>query len=364
MQKCRYCQNEIEIFLDLSDIPVSVTSDSQIIDIGIKVYKCSSCGLIQKIATEDIQNHYFNQFHSQSLVDGDEQIKFVNGIAYPRSELIINNIKFDIKEKGTLLDIGTGSGVFLKSFQKKYPQWELSAQDIQLNSAEQLFKIIKKDNFYLGDISNIKNQYDFVSIIGVLGHIPNLLKFLNDLKNLIDNNGKMVMFTPNIQKNLFSVVIIDNITHFNKSILYKILSHYFKKVDFFEFVQNEITIGINFEQNGESFHEVEENFDIQQQAVMLEKFVRYIHHSQETFIVLGSATVSTYLAAILKERLLYFVDEDITKHHKKHLNKDIKKFEDIDKRYKIILPFLDDLTIQKIKERYKSYSFLSYQETL
>lgn len=359
--KCRFCKGDISIFLDLSDIPLSVTSDLRVVNIGVKVFRCDHCGLLQKYSSEKIQNEYFNEFYSQPLTDGDEQIKFIGNTPYPRSELIIKKIEKYMQERGQILDIGTGSGVFLKSYQKFFPKWKLFAQDIQENSINHLLKLMPKENFYLGDIKNIKDRFELISIIGVLGHIPNLLTFLEELHK-ISNDSKIVIQTPDIQKNFFDVVIIDHITFFSKSMLYKILSQYFVDISFFDVVNKEITTAINFKEKKEEFDCEKEEKDILTQAKRFKNFVTYLFHSKESFVVLGSAPVSTYIGAILKNRLICFVDEDKSKQGKTHLNTFIKDFASINKNDVIILPFLQEEIVCEIKKRHCAYKFISFED--
>ncbi len=359
--KCNFCESETNIYLDLRDIPFSVTSDSRIVNKGILLYKCESCSLIQKNANEEDQKDYFDDFISHSLSDGEEQIKFIDNIPYPRSELIINSLRKYLKKEGSLIDIGTGNGSFIKSFKKNYPEYNFFAQDIQNNSSNLIYNLIIKDNFFLSDINQINQKFDLISLIHVLGHIPNIKSFLQDLRGLSKKDSKIIIQTPDLETSFFDIVIIDQISHFSKFTLQKIVSEQLEcNINFINSIDKEITLITNTSNDNEKFCNDEDNINLI--AKDFEKFIRYLYNSKEEFILFGSSPSSSYLAALIKERLLYFVDEDESKINKIFLEKTIKKppHNKIDSR--IVLPFLHPKIIENIKSRYSHLNFLSIKD--
>ena len=94
--KCRFCNSDVSVFLDLSHIPISVASDGRVVEIGIKLFKCSNCKLLQKESSSLLQKKYFKEFQSHSVSGGKEQVKFINGVAIPRSEIILGYFKKNI----------------------------------------------------------------------------------------------------------------------------------------------------------------------------------------------------------------------------------------------------------------------------
>lgn len=360
--KCRTCNTQTSVFLDLSHIPISVTSDCRIVDIGVKLYICDSCSLIQKDSTPLMQENYFSEFCSHSISNGEEQVKFINGIAIPRSELVVTKIKEYIPAKGKVLDIGTGNGSFLKAYKKFFKNWNLHAQDIQSNSKEDILKIVPEENIYIKEISKIDQGFDMLSIIGVLGHIPNLKQFLLDLTKLQNKNGKIIIQTPDLQKSFFDVVVVDHITYFSKAHLLKIMSKYFKNISFFDIVHKEITLGVNFSNKNEELDFDKEQEDILEQAEIFKKIVSFLDTTKDSFIVFGTAPVSTYIGAILEDKLLSFVDEDEVRIGNMHLNKLISHPKDADENQMIFLPFVQKDIINSIEKKFPSLNFFSYED--
>lgn len=358
--KCNFCDNEVSIYLDLSDIPFSVTSDSRIINKGITLYKCKNCFLIQKKSSIEEQKDYFEEFISHNLTEGQEQVKFINNVPYPRSELIIKALKKQLNDKGSLLDIGTGNGSFIKSFKKYYPNYDFFAQDIQNNSSNIICNLIKKENFFLCDLNKIKNQFDLISLIHVLGHIPDIKSFLCDLKKLLKQDSQIIIQTPDLERSFFDVTIIDQISHFTKYTLSNIISsETTTNIDIVDSIDKEITLITNTTKKVNYYNNKKE---IDLIAKKFEKFIRYIYNSNEEFILLGTSPSSAYLGAILKNRLVYFIDEDESKINKSFLSKNIKEMPKKEIPQRIILPFLYDKIINDIKSRYTYLNFVSIKD--
>jgi 2-polyprenyl-3-methyl-5-hydroxy-6-metoxy-1,4-benzoquinol methylase len=360
--KCRFCNGNTSIFLDLSHIPISVTSDARIVNIGIKLFICNSCKLIQKESSTLLQKDYFKEFQSHSISGGNEQVKFINGVAIPRSDIILSYFKKSISSHGTLLDIGTGNGSFLKAYKKNFKDWNLFAQDIQSNCKNEVLTIIPNENYLVNDISDINNKFDFISMIHVLGHIYELNQFLQNLKDITHDNSKFIIQTPDIEKSFFDVVIIDLVTHFSKFTIHKIMSKYYKNISFYNTIHKEITFGINFDLDSIEYNESIEMKEIEYQANLFKKFIIFLDAQTEQYMVFGTALVSTYLGAVLKKNLICFLDEDENRLGKLLLNKEIIHPKQVKKKQKIILPFTQDSIIDDIKKRYKSLDFITAKD--
>ena len=344
----------------MSHIPYSVTSDARVVRKGFRLYRCDACHLIQKESTELLQKSYFADFISHALSDGEEQVKFVNGLPYPRSELILESLKEDFAPKGSILDIGSASGSFLKSFHKYFPNWELYAQDIQNNSLAQLEQLVPKEHIFITDIKNLSLKVDCISMIHLLGHINSIPAFLEALKKLSKEETKIIIQTPDLARGFFDVVIIDQITHFTKTSLQRVLAQTFKNIALTQAVQKELTACINFQKLKSK--KLQESSSIETMRERFQSFIEFLYTSQERYIVLGTAPASTYIAALLEERCLYFVDEDKEKIGKIHLNKEIKCLEDAPLSTTILLPFLDEEIVKNIQKRHPSRTFFSFLE--
>lgn len=96
---------------------------------------------------------------------------------------------------GSLLDIGAGTGDFLKMAQGK--GWEVYGTEPNKNAAKlALEKGIELESS-LNDFK--KKQFDVVTLWHVLEHIPNLDETIVKLSNFVKPNGTLIIAVPNFK---------------------------------------------------------------------------------------------------------------------------------------------------------------------
>lgn len=94
---------------------------------------------------------------------------------------------------GTLLDIGAGTGDFLKV--AKENNWNVAGVEVN-QKAKDLAS--EKGIHLFSDIEELKNQkFDVITLWHVLEHIPNLEETCTLLESLLSDNGSLVIAVPN-----------------------------------------------------------------------------------------------------------------------------------------------------------------------
>jgi len=97
------------------------------------------------------------------------------------------------KGKGKLLDVGAGTGDFLKVAKDK--NWKVSGVEVN-DKAKQL--ALKKGVVLHTDLSSVKNEkFDVITLWHVLEHIPNLEETCALLESLLNENGTLIIAVPN-----------------------------------------------------------------------------------------------------------------------------------------------------------------------
>jgi len=360
---CRLCNNNIQKVIDLSDIvPFSVMSDNRIIQDSIIVYLCKDCSLLQKDSSQAQQDNYFKEFKSHQLSDGEEQLKPYNNELYPRSEIIIKLLSPNISERGKILDVGTGNGAFLKNFKKLYPFWSLHAQDLQDNSKDSILKIIPSNNFIHGDIGNITEKFNIIAVNHVLNHIVDLELFLDNIQNLLEKDGQLIIQVPYILDSISDLVIIESINHFSKKSIYTFLKKYFENITISDTISGELTILASNNKKQKDFFLEEDSAKI---FMIIENFKKLIHRlisNRDDLIVFGTSPLGNFCASIIQNHLHSLIDEDPNKIGKKILGKDILHPKDANDKKLVLLPFFDKRVISHIKQRYYNFNYIDVFE--
>ena len=97
------------------------------------------------------------------------------------------------KKKGSLLDIGAGTGDFLVT--AKTNGWEITG--IEPNDNAKKLAVAKGVSFE-NDLKAIENQqFDVITMWHVLEHVPNLEHQIQELKRLLKPNGTIIIAVPN-----------------------------------------------------------------------------------------------------------------------------------------------------------------------
>src|SRR5690606_25428262 len=95
--------------------------------------------------------------------------------------------------KGTLLDVGAGTGDFLQCSKKG--GWQIQGVEPNIKARK---LADEKGVHLLDDIDEVTNQkFDVITLWHVLEHIPNLESYIIKLKGLLKDNGILVIAVPN-----------------------------------------------------------------------------------------------------------------------------------------------------------------------
>ncbi|MDO6673988.1 class I SAM-dependent methyltransferase [Tenacibaculum sp. 1_MG-2023] len=162
----------------------------------------------------------------------DKTYQFVKNYTLKKKLKLINS--FNTEEK-SILDIGAGTGDFLKVCEKG--GWRING----VEPSEKARDFAKNKNINLvEDISKIDNkQFDVITLWHVLEHIPNLTEYVQQLKSLLKPNGFLIIAVPNYKsfdsehyKEFWAAYDVPrHLWHFSKTTISKIFSFVEIKVE-------------------------------------------------------------------------------------------------------------------------------------
>ena len=341
INKCLLCSGHASP-LFRSDIDVAVTSDCHPVQGRIEIFQCENCRVIQKnpddLYLSTLQRIY-KDYRIYEVSGGHEQVKFTDGVPRARSEIILDNIDGLIPPTGDFLDVGTGSGVFLRAVSKRFgPHVALHAQDIHDNERGALLQIPCFKQFHYGDIRNIREQFDVISLIHVFEHILDPIELLQSIKERLKAQGVVIFQVPNIEQTAFDAVIYDHVFHYSRQTLLGVVGRVFRYCCIPpKQINNEITLVAS--DSPERFPHVQSSHASGEVNLNVVKVVtNYLRQVKEKIAVFGVSPPGTYCGAVLGDKLACFVDEDKNIQYKTHLNHVIVPPEDIKDGLKVFLP--------------------------
>ena len=120
----------------------------------------------------------------------DKIYQFVKNFTLQKKVDLINSFGFENK---TILDIGAGTGDFLKVCLQN--NWNVFGTEPNQQARE---VAVKKGILLHENVADFSNQkFDVITLWHVLEHVENLSEFISQLNNLLSENGKLIIAVPN-----------------------------------------------------------------------------------------------------------------------------------------------------------------------
>lgn len=187
--------------------------------------------LITHPVPKDLDKYYeFDEYIShtdskKTIVDRVYQV--VRNYTLKKKLQLINQQKNSLKK---ILDVGCGTGDFLAICKKN--GWTTlgiepnkKARNISLTK-----KLVIKEK--LDDVQNEK--FDIITLWHVLEHVPNLSEYINRLKELLTDNGTLIIAVPNFKsydaeyykQHWAAFDVPRHLWHFSKNSIQKIFKEY------------------------------------------------------------------------------------------------------------------------------------------
>ena len=192
--KCPVCNAEIfEKLFDCTDFLVSNEHFS--------LFKCAACGFVftQDFPAENVIDKYYNV--AEYVSHSDTKRGIVNFLYhFARKIALRSKVKMVQKyvaiKKGTLLDIGAGTGYFLNAMTKA--QWTVCGIEKSAtarNFAKQKFGLTLFENDKLENFAD--SSEDVITLWHVLEHIENLNITFETIYRILQKDGVLIVALPN-----------------------------------------------------------------------------------------------------------------------------------------------------------------------
>jgi 2-polyprenyl-3-methyl-5-hydroxy-6-metoxy-1,4-benzoquinol methylase len=155
--------------------------------ISLPRYKCHNCGFIQ-CDTADVTKFYEELEDEEYISSGNQRtLQF---------KKLLKNVKHYIPANGKILDIGAGSGLFLREAEN------LGYSAIGIEPSLFLANAGKEDGLNIIQGTFPENcpceKYDAIFLTDVIEHIADPLPMLKSIPNFLATGGKVIVTTPDV----------------------------------------------------------------------------------------------------------------------------------------------------------------------
>lgn len=192
---CPYCKNEDTKIYYSANMPLILSAYSEKL-LGKskgKVFEASIC----KSCLLGFNSHQLDKEELNEIYDNYYYISPMSGIGQTKYLGMINTLNKYFDKNDKIMEIGCSEGYLLKELQK-YGYKNLSGVEPgpQANEAQNMgFNIIK--GYF--DEKIINERYDGFYLMHVFEHFSDPFAILKVMKNLLNDNGKIVIEVPNFE---------------------------------------------------------------------------------------------------------------------------------------------------------------------
>lgn len=179
--------------------PFLICKDNTVSRETFNIIECVSCGF-KFTNPRPEENKLGDYYKSEEYVSHSNTNKGLINTAYQmvRKYTLLKKLQLISKfyKTGKILDIGCGTGEFLKTF--KDAKWQTlgiePSADVRKMAIEKYGLDVKEE----AEIKNLEaSGFDVITMWHVLEHVPHLNDRIEDLKRLIKPNGVIVIAVPN-----------------------------------------------------------------------------------------------------------------------------------------------------------------------
>jgi SAM-dependent methyltransferase len=203
-----------------------VTSDCKPWPPGGQLGVCPRCGGVQAIIShqwKDDSRQIYDHYAIYHQSGGAEPSVFdaATGAARSRSSRLLHRLKQELSfsSHGRLLDVGCGNGTTLRAFGETAPGWSLAGLDVTDHYKTAVESIPGVEALYTGGAGEVPGQFDIITLIHSLEHIPEPATVLAGLRDKLKVGGLLVIQVPDCWQNPFMFLVADHATHFFESTL-------------------------------------------------------------------------------------------------------------------------------------------------
>lgn len=337
---CIGCDSSQLRLLDNRTLPRGVASDSKPWPRSGTYVICEDCGHTQKILDEswhaDVARIY-GGYEMYSLAGGSEQLVFDAAGTLPRTKRLIEKLRqtVSLPGRGAVLDVGCAVGSTLSTFHSIFPEWRLAGFDITTHS-EAIIRALPAD-FHTGSLDHIQEQFDLITMLFVVEHLPDPRQVLNQFRRLVKPGGTIWIHTSDFWANPFDLTVVDHASHFMVDTLAELVERsgftVIDRNDDWNIKEMGVVARLANASNPPRIDEAKKAERLAGTPRRLQWLGDIVEHARTTagrgkLAILGTSFAATWLASMVADKVGLFVDEDHHRVGKTHMQTPVVPLED------------------------------------
>jgi len=181
--------------------PVFNTTDYSVSGRSFSIWECAACTL--RFTQEVPDSHSIGQYYKSEnyISHTNTSAGFINRLyQIVRKRTLRQKRKLICKiagrRKGTLLDIGSGTGAFVNEM--KQNEWSVTGLEPDADARRVAKESFDCDLKAIDEFFHLpENAFDVITLWHVLEHVHDLHGYLQQFKKLLKQNGRLVIAVPN-----------------------------------------------------------------------------------------------------------------------------------------------------------------------
>jgi SAM-dependent methyltransferase len=337
---CHVCGENNPTILEGFGLFTRVTSDIKPWGAGGELRHCGHCGAVQTTLDERWHDDVAAIYRNYSIYDtaaGAEQKVFDQkcGAAVARSEQMLSLVRGFLpkKESGRYFDFGCGNGATLRAFSGLFPEWRATGYEVHDRFRSVVESIPGVERFVCGELSDVSGTFDIISLVHVLEHIAEPARLLSTIRERLADDGVLLVQVPDCEANPFMYCVVDHATHFSLAVLKNLVTRcgFGIRYAMSGVFGKELTIVASRsteQQYGDrsdtlKISAVNEQLSWLAGSVAFAKTLAMAGGAGHRFGLFGTSVAATWMFGEIQGAVSFFVDEDVGKIGKMHLDRDI-----------------------------------------
>jgi 2-polyprenyl-3-methyl-5-hydroxy-6-metoxy-1,4-benzoquinol methylase len=197
----------------VSDCPECVlcqSGESTLVQVGARhapeaeVRRCTGCGLVflWPRPSEEELDRYYTELYREDYVEPPVEVRYWADLNEANTR--VRRLLPFLKRETYLLEVGCGSGAFLGAVRA----YVAEVHGVEPDAASRAWIEGRMGMRVSADVADVLREgksFDLVVLVHVLEHVPNPVRFLRGLRQLLQPDGSLLVEVPNVSDMLVAV---------------------------------------------------------------------------------------------------------------------------------------------------------------